>query len=71
MSNAKELKQIPISTFPVDLINILILKYNTNKDIIPICAINEAHLMRQHNQTIKTVLSQFGIDTDDTTKTGC
>jgi len=68
-SNAKQLKTLPVTEFPVELINTLIEKYKLHKDNASLwlgsgevlCSTIE----RAHAQTIREVLAVFGIDPDN------
>jgi len=66
MSNATELKQIPqLFEFPQEVINRLIEKYHCNTDDIIVSQHPSKGYLLDHNRTIKMILSQFGINTDE------
>ena len=69
MSNAKQLKTVPVAEFPVELINSLIEKYNLHKDNVSLFLgsgqILSSTIERAHLQTIREVLAVFNINPDE------
>jgi len=69
MSNAKELKTLPVTEFPVDLIGTLIERYKVHKTNRNRREENQKYALAVesglHAQTIREVLAVFGIDPDN------
>jgi len=69
MSNAKELKTLPVTEFPVELIGTLIERYKEHKaragKFIALELLAYVKGERDHMATIREVLAVFGIDPDN------
>jgi len=68
-SNAKELKTLPVTEFPVELIGTLIERYKYHKEradkFIKINSLGYEKGEKDHMTTIREVLAVFGIDPDN------